>query len=934
MMVPLGLVIVVGLAQSQPPAPPMAPPPQPARTPRHNRRFRKPPSFAGHYLEWKAERRIGLAGLNTTWVPPVQELMTQPLVRERKRFAKDLNTFQRVRGAVQCADCGAAPAVVRRDRCVGLGSLLVGVAQASAEGLEQGKRSVYAPDVSEFRRRGEPPGAWFTKDGSRKCDRLFGCYLPRLRATCEQASCDALQRDDPAIIRNVGARPRVPGARPRETPGRRTTPQALRGDALRAAPRRRRAPAGAAGPAVARLRPRARAPRRRCLNKHRTCRARPFVAFASHRDVPGHADRAYVDAARRLKDAYGFRELRVVSDSAALPLAAWAADFETVTVLSSFDRNKYDVAAEASLTSKELRAQFPERRMAAGELGNATAEALGDLAGARSLECASSTRTPRRPRCSAGGADELERATKARHRAAQLEFAALQLRRSHKQPPLCASKLLGRAGVLLVSGADEGAAAATVFFTYVVNHALYADHHRLLPWVNLGWLEVPRVYDPKVHLQGTNGASSLFFYGFLRSAPGAGIWSHYFEPLENVALYEAHRSGRLASAPDDVDAGRAEAPRNCRDGNVVSKSLEWRHTIHRKALWAARAWYYGPKKRHALPLDLSRYEERWFAKHRGRAHGALAAYVRFLRDGAATARAPAILGAVERGDLAAAGLRASPRRRGRPRPARSSSASTRGARTPRTGAPSRPWTSTCPTWRPSRRGPGAVVYVATDDEAVADDPRWAALGCHVVAPTALRSTGAVAVFDAHAHRHHETNVEVLADILVLAHADVFVHAASAVAEAAQWLAFPRLHNRSVHLEFAPESQPHDAPGFAALAAATAPMARWAPPGRGETMFGSGMFTAMQKAKAGRAKVESAEDKLEASRKARAAEAAAGREKIKAQRELRERVAAAEKQALAEEAARVRDEAARAARAAAEARDLRRAGGARDPATAR
>ncbi|KAH8055035.1 hypothetical protein JL722_8456 [Aureococcus anophagefferens] len=239
-MVPLGLVIVVGLAQSQPPAPPMAPPPQPARTPRHNRRFRKPPSFAGHYLEWKAERRIGLAGLNTTWVPPVQELMTQPLVRERKRFAKDLNTFQRVRGAVQCADCGAAPAVVGRDRCVGLGSLLVGVAQASAEGLEQGKRSVYAPDVRVPAPR-RAPCAWFTKDGSRKCDRLFGCYLPRLRATCEQAACDALQRDDPAIIRNVWG----PTAR--------------------------------------------------------------------------HADRAYVDAARRLKDAYGFRELRVVSDSAALP---------------------------------------------------------------------------------------------------------------------------------------------------------------------------------------------------------------------------------------------------------------------------------------------------------------------------------------------------------------------------------------------------------------------------------------------------------------------------------------------------------------------------------------------------------------------------------------------------------------------------------------
>ena len=32
-----------------------------------------------------------------------------------------------------------------------------------------------------------------------------------------------------------------------------------------------------------------------------------------------------------------------------------------------------------------------------------------------------------------------------------------------------------------------------------------------------------------------------------------------------------------------------------------------------------------------------------------------------------------------------------------------------------------------------------------------------------------------------------------------------------------------IYNRSVHLEFDPESQPHDAAGFAALAAATAPM---------------------------------------------------------------------------------------------------------------
>mmetsp|Transcript_25003 Transcript_25003/g.75060 ORF Transcript_25003/g.75060 Transcript_25003/m.75060 type:complete len:238 (+) Transcript_25003:170-883(+) len=68
------------------------------------------------------------------------------------------------------------------------------------------------------------------------------------------------------------------------------------------------------------------------------------------------------------------------------------------------------------------------------------------------------------------------------------------------------------------------------------------------------------------------------------------------------------------------------------------------------------------------------------------------------------------------------------------------------------------------------------------------------------------------------------------------------------------------------------------------------------------MYGSGMFQAMQRAKANTAKkAQTAEEKLEASRKAREAEAAAGREKILAQKAMRERVAAAEKQALAEEA---------------------------------
>lgn len=92
-----------------------------------------------------------------------------------------------------------------------------------------------------------------------------------------------------------------------------------------------------------------------------------------------------------------------------------------------------------------------------------------------------------------------------------------------------------------------------------------------------------------------------------------GVWASYFEPLENVALYEAYRSGAVQWRPDDAAAEAAacgdvdcEAPRTCRlPDTVVSKRLEWRHFVHRKALWAVRAWYYGPKKRGALPRNLS-----------------------------------------------------------------------------------------------------------------------------------------------------------------------------------------------------------------------------------------------------------------------------------------------------------------------------------------
>ena len=75
---------------------------------------------------------------------------------------------------------------------------------------------------------------------------------------------------------------------------------------------------------------------------------------------------------------------------------------------------------------------------------------------------------------------------------------------------------------------------------------------------------------------------------FRRPRPGAGIWSHYFEPLENVALYEAHRfifdsrddgaEERLEILNDKEGVWRCRTTFNCTDacprGIQVTKAIQ------------------------------------------------------------------------------------------------------------------------------------------------------------------------------------------------------------------------------------------------------------------------------------------------------------------------------------------------------------------------
>lgn len=232
------------------------------------------------------------------------------------------------------------------------------------------------------------------------------------------------------------------------------------------------------------------------MNRHRRC----------------HGDDAYLAASFQLQEAYGFRTLRVVSDSADLPIQEWKKTFETVEVVSSFDRSKYELRGTYQETAKGLRERFPEKRMARGELGsNATAEAWADLTSEKTLECravvgsfsASMSKAifaqllirhrqiP--PFVSVGGcvdqarffdADgeawprcgpppspaEVSAAEEAAAREERVDFAKLQFRSSLWQAPVCAARLLRNRGILLIGGADPGAAAATVFFTAFANH--------------------------------------------------------------------------------------------------------------------------------------------------------------------------------------------------------------------------------------------------------------------------------------------------------------------------------------------------------------------------------------------------------------------------------------------------------------------------------
>ncbi len=75
-----------------------------------------------------------------------------------------------------------------------------------------------------------------------------------------------------------------------------------------------------------------------------------------------------------------------------------------------------------------------------------------------------------------------------------------QLSSSHSQASLNNSgdPCDGYQGVLMIDRGDDGAAATTLLFLYVINFLMYADMYNLLPWVHFSNVS-HRVYDHAVH---------------------------------------------------------------------------------------------------------------------------------------------------------------------------------------------------------------------------------------------------------------------------------------------------------------------------------------------------------------------------------------------------------------------------------------------------
>jgi hypothetical protein len=319
-------------------------------------------------------------------------------------------------------------------------------------------------------------------------------------------------------------------------------------------------------------------------------------------------------------------------------------------------------------------------------------------------------------------------------------------------------------GVLLISHGPRLAAAATVFFQYVVNQLSYAERYNLLPLIHLS-TDLKHIYDPSVHgkvnttfvhqdgmtissLNDSDAPGPPLRVSTLKSKqytlPGDGIWNHYFEPLPY---------------------------KNCSELPLLQFSAQQiKPGLHAHADWAIRSWRYGDLPDAILQPHLS--DKDWYAPMRQAASRIVAKYIRFQSQ-----------------------LRYTPLS-GKPCLGLHVRHSDKGAERRLIAVK-----DFVPYLQAYAKAGGRHAYLATDSSHVQEELQQSVNSTIMLhsQPNTLLSSSRTAVFNQHKGQHHVTNQQVLQDIYALSQCSWLLHGRSAVSEAVMYLR-PDLHRHSVDLE--------------------------------------------------------------------------------------------------------------------------------------
>ena len=190
-------------------------------------------------------------------------------------------------------------------------------------------------------------------------------------------------------------------------------------------------------------------------------------------------------------------------------------------------------------------------------------------------------------------------------------------------------------GILHISQGDSQGAAGTIFFLFVINQLIYADMYNLLPWIHLSNVS-QYVYDPIIHGLGSgqeikfdvldgwivpnqayidpisnqrvvfpgppvynankqhNSSSPLLLQKHIERITGNGVWESYFESVSN---YKPGSKDRCISNLPFIRLSPSQ---------LISLHIHWPYSV--------RAWRYGGMPPSLIKEGLS-YDE-WFAPQR------------------------------------------------------------------------------------------------------------------------------------------------------------------------------------------------------------------------------------------------------------------------------------------------------------------------------